>query len=229
MLPARRRARGHRRPRSGRGRRPGAAAAPRPGQAPLDAVGRGPLPLAARPARPGRPACWPPPRPTTDVAWVVTREEVVDEGWFGPEGQRRGHAGAWATSPWWPATTCPSTIPLDTGPFSLVGRHGSLTPAEMRVPLLGRGILNRPHPPTSRSPPMSDPASPDNLEQVQRGELVDRGSAGRRGRGSARVGAGAGQGDADRLDDQAAARGGAGDRARRAGPRPAAARSTTRR
>lgn len=70
-----------------------------------------------------------------DVAWVVTREEVVDGGWFGPKVsddaiRRLGDVAlvARADVSFYDA--------LDTGPFSLVGRHGSLTAAEMRVPLI---------------------------------------------------------------------------------------------
>lgn len=70
-----------------------------------------------------------------DVAWVVTRDEVVDGGWFGPkvsdEAVRRlGDV----------ALVSRDDVSFydagDSGPFQLVGRHGSVTSAEMRVPLL---------------------------------------------------------------------------------------------
>jgi hypothetical protein len=70
-----------------------------------------------------------------DLAWVVTREEVVDGGWFGPKVsddaiRRLGDVALVARD------DVSFYDALDTGPFSLVGRHGSVTPAEMRVPLL---------------------------------------------------------------------------------------------
>lgn len=74
-----------------------------------------------------------------DVAWVVTRDEIVDGGWFGPkvadEAVRRlGDVALVARDP------VSFYDAADSGPFSLVGRHGSVTSAEMRVPLLaGRG------------------------------------------------------------------------------------------
>lgn len=71
-----------------------------------------------------------------DVAWVVTREQVLDEGWFGPvvgDGARAalGDVALVAHAP------VAFHDPDDSGPYVLVGRHGSLTRAEMLVPLLG--------------------------------------------------------------------------------------------
>lgn len=70
-----------------------------------------------------------------DVAWVVSREQVLDEGWFGPKVlpaplARLGHVALVAREP------VAFEDPLDTGPFVLQGRHGSMTEAEVRVPLL---------------------------------------------------------------------------------------------
>jgi len=70
-----------------------------------------------------------------DVAWVVTREQVVDECWFGPKVlpgplARLGDVALVAREP------VSFEDPLDTGPFHLIGRHGSLTSAEVHVPLL---------------------------------------------------------------------------------------------
>ena len=70
-----------------------------------------------------------------DVAWVVTREQVVDEHWFGPSiappvAARLGDVALVAHAP------VSFHDPADTGPFPLVCRHGSLTPAEVLVPLL---------------------------------------------------------------------------------------------
>jgi hypothetical protein len=70
-----------------------------------------------------------------DVAWVVTREQVLDEHWFGPTispaiASRLGDVAL--------ATHAPVSFhdPADSGPFELVCRHGSLTSAEVLVPLL---------------------------------------------------------------------------------------------
>jgi len=70
-----------------------------------------------------------------DVAWVVGREQVLDEGWFGPAMagpivRRLGDVALAAHEP------VSFDDPLDSGPFQLVCRHGSLTSAEMLVPLL---------------------------------------------------------------------------------------------
>ena len=70
-----------------------------------------------------------------DVAWVVTREQVIDEKWFGPragtDATRR--MGDVALVPHAPVTF---EDPMDGGAFPLVCRHGSLTADEMLVPLL---------------------------------------------------------------------------------------------
>jgi predicted AlkP superfamily pyrophosphatase or phosphodiesterase len=68
-------------------------------------------------------------------AWVRTREEVIEAGWLGPKvseaaASRLGDVVLAAKG------TLSFHDPADTGPFRLVGRHGSLTPAEMLVPLL---------------------------------------------------------------------------------------------
>ena len=70
-----------------------------------------------------------------DVAWVVGRERVLDEGWFGPKvlpgpASRLGDVALVAREP------VAFEDPADTGPFRLQGRHGSLTPDEVWVPLL---------------------------------------------------------------------------------------------
>jgi predicted AlkP superfamily pyrophosphatase or phosphodiesterase len=73
-----------------------------------------------------------------DDAWVVTRDQVIDEGWFGPvvTDSARSRLGD-------VALVAKGTVsffdPDDGGPFELVSRHGSLTPAEMLVPLLAHG------------------------------------------------------------------------------------------
>jgi Type I phosphodiesterase / nucleotide pyrophosphatase len=70
-----------------------------------------------------------------DVAWVVTREQVLDEHWFGPTvsgpvAARLGDVAVVARAP------VSFHDPLDAGAFPLVCRHGSLTSAEVFVPLL---------------------------------------------------------------------------------------------
>jgi len=70
-----------------------------------------------------------------DVAWVVGREQVLDEGWFGPVVSppvqaRLGDVALVARE------DVSFEDPSDSGPYPLVCRHGSLTPAEVYVPLL---------------------------------------------------------------------------------------------
>jgi hypothetical protein len=70
-----------------------------------------------------------------DTAWVRSRDETIDEGWWGPRvsdaaRQRLGDVALVAHEP------VSYVDPGDTGPFHLIGRHGSLTSAEMYVPLL---------------------------------------------------------------------------------------------
>lgn len=71
----------------------------------------------------------------SDVAWVVTRDQVVDEGWFGPKVlpaplARMGDVALVAR-----ADVAFEDV-SDTGPFVLIGRHGSMTAAEVDVPLI---------------------------------------------------------------------------------------------
>jgi len=67
-------------------------------------------------------------------AWVRTRDEAVDEGWFGPVAdevlQRYGDVVAAPTGEWAFMTR---TFPQE---MELVGMHASLTAAEMVVPLV---------------------------------------------------------------------------------------------
>jgi predicted AlkP superfamily pyrophosphatase or phosphodiesterase len=69
-----------------------------------------------------------------DTAWVVTRQQVEEDRWFGPlapEGAARlGDVALVAREP------VAFDDPADTGPYHLIGRHGSMTSAEMLVPLL---------------------------------------------------------------------------------------------
>ncbi|HYI60029.1 MAG TPA: nucleotide pyrophosphatase/phosphodiesterase family protein [Microlunatus sp.] len=69
-----------------------------------------------------------------DKAWVRTRTEAVEEGWFGPVDpdlvERWGHVLVALRTDWAVMT---QQFPRE---LSLVGMHGSLTEAEMTVPLL---------------------------------------------------------------------------------------------
>lgn len=69
-----------------------------------------------------------------DLAWVRTRDEGIDDGWFGPvRGPVRGRIGdvLVALRSDWAVMT--RAVPRE---LSLVGMHGSLTRAEMEVPLV---------------------------------------------------------------------------------------------
>jgi predicted AlkP superfamily pyrophosphatase or phosphodiesterase len=70
-----------------------------------------------------------------DRAWVVTRRAAVEDGWFGgvPEPDVAARLGDVALVP---HDSIAFLDPADTGESRLASRHGSLTPAEMLVPLL---------------------------------------------------------------------------------------------
>jgi hypothetical protein len=77
------------------------------------------------------------------IAWVRTREQILDEEWFGPRGtsahsdeaiRRMGDVALV------PFADVSFDDPADTGPFTLECRHGSLTAEEMFVPLLAHTI-----------------------------------------------------------------------------------------
>lgn len=75
-------------------------------------------------------------------AQVLRREEAIEAGWFGPNvsamsAARIGNVVAAMESTW---AAMSHTTP---GEFSLVGMHGSLTAAEVEVPLLAHGGLHR--------------------------------------------------------------------------------------
>jgi predicted AlkP superfamily pyrophosphatase or phosphodiesterase len=70
-----------------------------------------------------------------DLAWTASRQQVTDGGWLGPRltpeaAERVGDVALVAREP------VSFDDPADSGPFPLVSRHGSLTSAEMLVPLL---------------------------------------------------------------------------------------------
>ena len=68
-------------------------------------------------------------------AWVHTADEIIDEGWLGPvvteaARSRLGDVALVARDDW------AFIHPDDSGSAKIIGRHGSLTAAEMLVPLL---------------------------------------------------------------------------------------------
>jgi hypothetical protein len=69
-------------------------------------------------------------------AWVLTRQELFAEGWIGPapEGPIGSRVGDVVLAAREPVAFVDPTMPKET---KLVGMHGSLTPDEMYVPLLG--------------------------------------------------------------------------------------------
>ena len=76
-------------------------------------------------------------RAHADTAWVVSREQVVDEGWMGPRmsddvRRRLGDVALVAREP------VSFDDPAESGHHPLVCRHGSLTADEMLVPLVAR-------------------------------------------------------------------------------------------
>jgi hypothetical protein len=70
-----------------------------------------------------------------DTSWVVSRDRAVDECWFGPKvlPGPLSRLGDVALVPFEPIAF---EDPADTGPFVLKGRHGSMTSAEVMVPLM---------------------------------------------------------------------------------------------
>ncbi|MGH9271544.1 MAG: alkaline phosphatase family protein, partial [Ilumatobacteraceae bacterium] len=75
-----------------------------------------------------------------DVAWVVDRQQVADEQWFGstlppPMAARLGDVALV------PFADVSFHDPADTGPFRLICRHGSMTPAEVLVPFLAGNVV----------------------------------------------------------------------------------------
>lgn len=70
-----------------------------------------------------------------DRAWVVSRDEAIAANWFGPVGpglaDRIGDVVAAPAGSW--AIVAGTSEPLES---SLIGMHGSLTPADQLVPLL---------------------------------------------------------------------------------------------
>jgi hypothetical protein len=70
-----------------------------------------------------------------DSTWVRSREQLVDECWFGGA-FRDGVASRLGDVALIPHAPIAFLDPADTGETRLAARHGSLTSAEMLVPLL---------------------------------------------------------------------------------------------
>lgn len=71
-----------------------------------------------------------------DRAWVRTCSEVIADEWFGPKVSEAA-AARFGDVVLAARDAVAFEDPADTGPYRLQSRHGSLTSAEMRVPLLG--------------------------------------------------------------------------------------------
>ena len=71
----------------------------------------------------------------SDDAWVVSKQQVIDEGWLGTQVSRAA-ADRLGDVLLVAQRDVGFDDPADTGPFLLIARHGSLTPAEMLVPLV---------------------------------------------------------------------------------------------
>lgn len=69
-----------------------------------------------------------------DHAWVRTRDEAIDEGWFGPVADRvRDRFGDVLVAMRTDWAVMSRKLPRE---LDLIGMHGSLTPVEMQIPLL---------------------------------------------------------------------------------------------
>lgn len=69
------------------------------------------------------------------TGWIRTRQQLIDDAWFGPTvappvAARLGDVAVIAREP------VSYHDPADSGPFALVCRHGSMTSAEINVPLV---------------------------------------------------------------------------------------------
>jgi hypothetical protein len=71
-----------------------------------------------------------------DRMWIITREEAIEAGWFGPtvSDDARGRIGDVIAAAFGPIGIFQRSV--DPGQAGLVGHHGSLTPEEQLVPLL---------------------------------------------------------------------------------------------
>jgi len=69
-------------------------------------------------------------------AWVVTKDQLIDGGYYGSSVKNAFEASRLGDVALIAKTNVAFLDPLDTGPYNLVCRHGSLTENELQVPLL---------------------------------------------------------------------------------------------
>jgi len=73
-------------------------------------------------------------------AWVVSRDEAIAEGWFGPVDPRLApRIGDVVAAPAGPYAIV--TSKAEPRQSALIGMHGSLTPADQLVPLLTLSVI----------------------------------------------------------------------------------------
>jgi hypothetical protein len=70
-----------------------------------------------------------------ESSWIVSREQAIDEGWFGQVDRRvADRIGDFVAAPRGPsAVIATAAEPRES---ALIGLHGSVTPADQLVPLL---------------------------------------------------------------------------------------------
>ncbi len=69
-------------------------------------------------------------------AWVVTRDQLIQGGYYGSSAENGFQVSRLGEVALIAKTNVAFYDPLDTGPYNLVCRHGSLTEDELQVPLL---------------------------------------------------------------------------------------------
>ena len=69
-------------------------------------------------------------------AWVMSRDELIEGGYYGSESKTTMEETRLGDVALISKTNVAFLDPLDTGPYHLVCRHGSLTEDELLVPLL---------------------------------------------------------------------------------------------
>ncbi len=69
-------------------------------------------------------------------AWVVTRDQLIQGGYYGSSAENGFEVSRLGEVALIAKTNVAFYDPLDTGPYNLVSRHGSLTEDELQVPLL---------------------------------------------------------------------------------------------
>jgi hypothetical protein len=78
-----------------------------------------------------------------DRAWVATRDEAIAAGWFGPDGvddamlPRIGRILVAARA----QVVYFDTRSTDESTWTMIGQHGSFSPDEVKVPLIGLGAF----------------------------------------------------------------------------------------